>query len=219
MVVNNGRRWVPAHLSRAAIVAVAVTATVSLTLTGCSGGSDHKSSGASSATSKVTNQNTGGVAGPTAATTPVPAPTPGNITSEVPSGVIKTAAPVSLNATADFGGSVTGKLAKVESITATAKLPGEVAGPAVRITVEIDNGSASTIDLRLTTVNVTTSGGVPGVPITGNGTNVFTGSLAPGKSAQGIYVLSVPTANRNPITVSVSYSTSANVLLFVGSAQ
>ena len=213
MFATNGRR----RVVRVATVVGAAVVYATL-VSGCS--SSHRTSSASgSVATKVTDQNVASVAGPTPATTPVAAPTPGNITSEVPSVVDETAAPVALSATADFGGGVTGKIVKLESINASARLPGEVAGPALRITFSVTNGSASTIDLRLVTVNVTNSVGTPAVPISGNGTNLFTGTLGAGKSAQGIYVLSLATQNRNPVTISVSYSSSAKVVLFTGNAN
>jgi len=46
----------------------------------------------------------------------------------------------------------------------------------------------------------------------------LTGELAPGAQAAGVYVFRVSTAGRNPITIFVSNSDSAEVVSFVGDA-
>ncbi len=100
---------------------------------------------------------------------------------------------------------------------ATAQLPGEVAGPAVAVTVEVSNGSAQPIGLDSVTVTLTDSDGNPGSPLSTDPAKPLAGVLAPGTQQSGSYVFSVPNDTRDPLAVSVSYSTGTPTVLFKGS--
>ncbi|SDO31401.1 hypothetical protein SAMN04515671_0527 [Nakamurella panacisegetis] len=156
---------------------------------------------------------------PKPATTPVPPPTAGNIDQTVASVPVTTAKAVPLTRSANFGGKVSASIVGVNGITAEARGPGEIAGPAVAVTVEIENKSARSIDLSRVTVNVTNSKGNPASPLSGPPTAPFSGTLKPGGQSQGTYVFSVGAGQRSPIGISVSYSTDAPVLMFVGNAS
>jgi hypothetical protein len=104
-------------------------------------------------------------------------------------------------------------------MTAKALGPGEVAGPAVAVTLQIRNGSGKRIDLSATSVELADSTGAPGLSMTDDPANPFSDELEPGATATGTYVFRIPTSNRKPITVSVRYSTEAPIVLFVGDAK
>lgn len=154
--------------------------------------------------------------------TPVPVSTAGpiepagNIDQIVPEAPVTTAPAVALTDTADFGGRVTARISQVSAIQANATLPGEVAGPAVAVTVEVANGSAAAIGLDTVTVTAQDAAGNPATSISADPAAALTGSLDPGATASGTYVFTVPTDQRNPITVTVNYSTGAPTLVFSG---
>lgn len=224
--VNGMEHRRTSHLPRGTRVAVLAPASLLLmfTASACtSGGPSASSAGSTAASTAVASTPSGKpptkAVGPSMAKTTVAPPSRGSVKSTVSSRPVPSAPKVPLSGVADFGGKVTSRMASVRSINATAHIPGEVAGPAVALTVQMDNGSDRSIDLGTVTVNVYTAAGTPGIPLTENGSSLFSGSLPAGRSAQGTYVFSLPTARRNPITVTIRYSTDAPLVTFVGTAK
>jgi hypothetical protein len=152
----------------------------------------------------------------TAVSTSGPADPAGNVDEIVPAVDETFAPPVGLTDTADFGGQVTARFTSVEAVQAAARLPGEVSGPAVRVSIEIDNGSADTIGVDTVTVTMTDAAGNPASSITADDATPFNGVVLPGEAANGTYLFTVPADQRNPVTVTVSYSTAAPTLVFTG---
>ena len=158
--------------------------------------------------------------------TDLPAPAPvstagpiapaGNIDQIVPEAPVTTAPAVGLTDTADFGDRVTARITQVAAVQATATLPGEVSGPAVAVTVEITNSSAETVGLDSVTLTLTDAAGNPASPIAADPSTPLSGVLAAGAAATGTYVFTVPADQRNPVTVTVSYSSGAPTLVFSG---
>ncbi len=154
-----------------------------------------------------------------AATTEVPAPGgPGNIQDSVPTVAATSNPPVALDAAGDYGNGVTVALTSIESVTTEAQLPGEIAGPGVRLEVTITNGSAAPIDVSSVIVDLQDAAGTPALPMS-SGATPFTGSIDAGAAASGVYVFSAPAAYTNPATISVSYSADAPVVVFTGDAK
>ena len=90
---------------------------------------------------------------------------------------MKTKEPVPLNKTADFGTGLTVKVSDIDSVKGVAKVPGEIAGPALKLTVVADNNSKAAIDLRSVVVFVTYSQKhTPAIKLS-NGTRPLEGSL------------------------------------------
>lgn len=127
--------------------------------------------------------------------------------------------PVKLDKPSDAGGGVAVRIKKVTSIKAKAQLPGEVAGPAVSLTLVVDNGSAKSVDLGSVVVTLLGSDQAPGIEMTAAPADPFSGTLKPGKSATGVYVFTVDKARRDPISVNVTLNGEAPVLLFKGNAE
>jgi hypothetical protein len=126
---------------------------------------------------------------------------------------------VPLTGTADFGGKVTASLVSVAGIKGEARGPGEIAGPAVAVTIKIRNDSSKALDLSAVTVNITNSKGDPGSPLSGSPASPFYGVLKPGDQSQGTYVFSVGAGQRKPVSISVSYTIDAPVVVFTGNAS
>ncbi|MCU1659116.1 MAG: hypothetical protein QOD31_3201 [Pseudonocardiales bacterium] len=93
-----------------------------------------------------------------------------------------------------------------------------MSGPALELGVRIDNGSAHALDLGNVIVALQDSAGAPADPMSASPAHPFRGTLAAHSHATGIYVFTIPTASRKPVTVSVSYTTAAPVVVFVGNA-
>jgi len=155
----------------------------------------------------------------TRATTPVPAPGGGNVNQTVPVVPVTTKAPVSLSVAASYGTGVTARMVKIDNIKTVAQLPGEIAGPGVALTVEITNSSTRVVELNSVVVDLIDVRGVPAIPMTAAPASPFAGSVAPGKSATGVYVFTLGSTYRDPGNISVSYSIGAPIVLFAGNVK
>jgi hypothetical protein len=137
----------------------------------------------------------------------------------VPSRPERTTKAVRLDQANPAGGGVTVTIAGVKAITAEARMPGEVAGPAVSLQVRIRNGSARPLDVGSVVVTVTDSADAPGVEMSAPPAQPFRGTIAAGASANATYVFAVGAQRRNPIRVNVTLRGGAPVLLFTGDAR
>jgi len=156
---------------------------------------------------------------PPPANTPVPAPGGGDVNQTVPEGELTTQAPVELNQTGDFGNGVTVQLTGIEPITTTAQLPGEVAGPGLKITVLFTNNSTAPISLDTAIVDLSDSIDTPALPMSASPAAPVSGELPAGQTATGVYVFTVPSGFENPATIRVTYTTAAPIVIFVGNPQ
>lgn len=164
---------------------------------------------------------------PTDAAKSTPAP------SDAPTGAPATASPAKPGEMdARFGGVVaqtaevkqdvktpsglTANVVSVESYTATATRPGEVSGPAVKVTLRLTNGTGGAFPLSTATVNAYYgSGATPAAPVAGDtAAKPFTGSLQPGASATAVYVFTVPADEDGAVTVTLSDQAGARLVVF-----
>ena len=144
------------------------------------------------------------------------APTSGDINQVVPNRDLVTNSAVPLDAASDLGGQISARLAEVKAVDAQAKVPGEISGPAVGVTVEISNDSPNAIGLDSVSVDVQGAGGVPTSPITTDPASPLSGVLQPGEKKTGVYVFTMPADARNGASITVLYSADAPVALFAG---
>lgn len=157
---------------------------------------------------------------PPPATTPVPAPTPGGgIDQTVAPQKEVTKKPVKLDKPSDTGEGATVRITSVKAINAKAQLPGEVAGPAVALTVVVKNSSAEPLNIGTVVVSLLDATGAPGNEMSSAPAKPLTGTLASGKTATGVYVFTVGKQRREPISVSVTLTGGAPVLVFEGDAD
>jgi hypothetical protein len=134
-------------------------------------------------------------------------------------GPVETRPPIDLEETADFGTGLAAEVVGMEAVTGEAKVQGEIAGPAVRVTVRATNNSREAISLAQGLVEVTYGQDrSPGVALSGPGVVPFPGSLAPGESATGTFVYGIPLAERGLVQVTVFYSVDAPLVVFEGAA-
>jgi hypothetical protein len=125
---------------------------------------------------------------------------------------------VRLREPADVAGGVA-TISKMEAIEAKAEGIGQIAGPAIRFVVEVQNTSAS--DLNLDTAEVTVEAGVqtlPAIRLDGSGTKLFPGEVEAGKRASGTFVFLVPEDQRGQVRIYLNYAASESVVAFEGAA-
>ena len=147
---------------------------------------------------------------------PPPTPTPTGPTAEVDE--LPPALPeVALDAAAAVGNGIVATLPSIESIEGSAVGPGNIAGPALRVTVRIQNGTAQPVSLDGVAVNMSYGADrTPASPLDDPSRRPFSGMVAPGESGEGVYVFTVPADARDSVTVEVGYQAGAPLLLFTG---
>ena len=198
-----------AGATAAAVVAIALIIATAALLRGGDAGAAPNGSDASSAS-------------PTAPLpSGVPEPSPGKPKSKgsgkaVPAGEVKTKAPVPLESPAGFGTGLKVELADIEATEAEASAPGEISGPALRVTVTATNDGAKQVSLD--TVVVFLSYGADRAPASQFGTlsAPLAGSLKGGATRSGSYVYAVPTDAHGDVRVEVSYTGAAPTVAFEG---
>jgi hypothetical protein len=152
-------------------------------------------------------------------TAPVPAPAAGGIANTVSPGKLSTKAAVAITAPADFGNGVSAAVLSAKLAEAVAVRPGEISGPAVQLSVQVTNASKAVVSLANVTLNAQDAAGTPFVQMYSPPAAPFAGSVTPGAKASATYVYELPSGYRNPLTLSLSYSTTAPVVVFVGEAK
>lgn len=123
---------------------------------------------------------------------------------------------IALTGMGDFGGGVTAKIVRIEPVQASASRPGDVGGPAVAVTVEIDNASSAPISLAGAAVSLSDANAVTAPSVSGAPAAPFAGMIVEGGKAEATYVFVVPADARNPVTVTLGYSPSSPTLVFAG---
>ncbi|WP_072313819.1 hypothetical protein [Agrococcus sp. Marseille-P2731] len=95
-------------------------------------------------------------------------------------------------------------LALVEQVEGEALAPGEIAGPAIRLTIEVVNDTDAAIDAGLIAVNTYFGAErAPGNSLMQPGGDPFAGSIAPGQSARGVYLFEAADAALADVLVGV----------------
>ncbi|WP_337002644.1 MULTISPECIES: hypothetical protein [unclassified Microbacterium] len=173
----------------------------------------------------VVTSNSSGTAGPTTSPSASPSapaqsgeptdqPTPDP--SETP-GTLPELAPVAPGEPSDNGEGLVAQITAMKSVQGEAVQAGEIAGPAVQFTLKLTNGTGEAIDLGFIAVNayigeaMTPAGG-----LVKPGAAPFEGTLAPGKSAEGVYVYSIPENQRDDVTLTVDYRAGQPAFVFRG---
>lgn len=179
----------------------------------------------------------GGVPGPTPTPAPTSSTTPtaGQATSPVPEPSLAsptatgtptveptrkpTVVKTGLGDEAEASPGVTASVVSVEAVSGDARGPGEVAGPALRVTIDVKNGTGKSIRTELGLINVYSGKDRnPAGLLSGPGAKPFPDQIPAGGSGTGTSVFNVPLDDRDLIEVEFSYSTDAAVVIFKGSA-
>ena len=127
---------------------------------------------------------------------------------------------VPLDQPAAVGNGITAVVSSLEAIEGTARGPGNVAGPALRATVRITNGTPDPVSLDAVVVDLATGPDLtPASPLDDPSERPFFGTAAPGETVEGVSVFTVPADDREAVTLSVGYQAGAPFLVFTGSAD
>ena len=159
---------------------------------------------------------------PSASATPQGDPSPDPSTAPTPTATVDprfgapVAQTVSKDATGDLGNTVSAKITRITSITATGTQAGEVSGPASQVELTITNGTSSEISLAGVTVNAYYGSAMPPAsPIESRQAGTaFRGTLAAAKTATASYVFSVPKDQQASLVVTVSREAGAPIVVF-----
>jgi hypothetical protein len=193
-----------------AILAAAVVAAIVVVVLVVRSGDDLDPAARSGASSTATSSAAASASPTASAFSPAPGPTDAN---EPPPAL----PPVALDARSEVGNGVVATLPSIDQIQGTAQGPGNIAGPAIRVTVRIENGTAAPVSLEGVAVNMYFGAELtPASPLEDPSRKDFFGTVAPGKSAEGVYVFSVPSDARDSVTVEVGYAAGAPLLMFTG---
>jgi hypothetical protein len=145
--------------------------------------------------------------------TPEPAG-PTEDASELPASL----APVGFDQQAAVGDGIVADVVTMESIDGTAVGPGNIAGPALRVTIRITNGTTGPVSLDGVAVDLAHGEEqLPASPLDDPSVVLFSGSLQPSESREGVYVFTVPADDRELLTLSVGYQAGAPFMVFIGS--
>ncbi|MCU1614063.1 MAG: uncharacterized protein JWO98_1603 [Frankiales bacterium] len=183
------------------------------------GGHDSATAGSSSSagsSSAAVTAATGASAPSTAASAGPTSTAPGRNPNDPPPSLPA----VALDHPAAVGNGITARIVSTEAIQGSATGPGNTNGPALRFTVRITNGTTRPVSLDGVAVNLAYgSRATPASPLDDPSQMPFHGIVAPGKSADGVYVFSIAVKDRASVTLTVGYRAGAPILVFTGPAR
>lgn len=217
-VAARTRRRMPWIIGAAAVVIALVLGIGFATGWGAGGqGADEPGTGASASPSsgapKPTPSSTGGAVDPT---DPAETEEPETEPSASPR---ETLAPVPLDQPVAPAEGVNVTLSSIRPIAGEASVPGEVAGPALEITVHVENAGSGAAVTDTLVVNVYYGDQRTPANILVNPRKDLPLSIDAGDSADGLYAFSVPEAERGRIVVEVDLSVDLPVVLFEGAVS
>lgn len=129
----------------------------------------------------------------------------------------ETLAPRPFDAEATPQPGVTVTVPSVEKVTGEANVPGEVGGPALRFTVELDNGTGKTLDLRTVVVNAYYGPDrTPAAPLLKPGGKAFEPEAGVDDAARGAFVFTVPPEFQDDVELEVDPGIGKPVIIFTG---
>jgi hypothetical protein len=127
---------------------------------------------------------------------------------------------VGLDEPADLGGGVLVAVVDIESVEGEGQGIGERSGPALRVTVELTNGTGAELLTELALVNLYYGPDLtPSTPLSGPGVEMFPARAEDGATVSGRFVFSVPEDQRDLVIVEFTFSTDAPMAIFAGAVQ
>lgn len=146
-------------------------------------------------------------------------PSPASLTP-VPVEPVRTLPAVAMSEPADFGTGLQLVVTGAESVAGTARGPGEIAGPAVQLSLELRNHSDEPIGLDHVVVSLEHGPArAPASPLAGPPARDFEGVLEPSSTQRATYVYAVPTADHDDLRILASYAGEAPAVALVGAVR
>jgi len=193
-----------------AVIAIAIVIGVVAAQNSASDAGAPTPTGTSGAATSVTTSPTASTPAPSGSETTTPTDAPDADRSTLPA--------VPLDGTAEVPAGPGVRVTSIEAVEGEAVVPGEIAGPALRVTVEVDNTTEDAIDLRTATVTLSYGDPLqPGNPISKPAGAAFPDSVEPGDDASGTFVFEVPKEQRNRVQIAVDLSIDDPIVAFEGS--
>ncbi|GAA4359803.1 hypothetical protein [Angustibacter luteus] len=206
-------------MTRVALATVTGLVVVGGLLAGCSGSDGNPTAGSgtsATASAQPTGSSTtpgGTTSGPSASTSSAP-------TTGVAGSARPTHKAQPLRSTATFGSGVTVHVSSVKAVTVKGRGPGELSGSAVAITLQLHNGTPTTLDLGNAVVTASYGkAATPAVDSSSPPSKPWTGSVKAGQDASATYVWLVPKSSRGSVELNVSYDPTKPVVLLRGDAS
>jgi hypothetical protein len=112
---------------------------------------------------------------------------------------------------ANFGTGVSAQITGVQSISAVATAPGDIAGPALAISLSLANGSAEVVEVDSVTVTASDATGAPASPVIGDQAQPFSGSMGPGETQNAVYAFRIPADAAAGALIVVSYRAGVSI--------
>ena len=147
---------------------------------------------------------------PPTSTEVVPAPADGAIL-ELP--------PVAVGETVDAGGGLTAEVLDIEASEITGGVPGDIAGPAVAVTVEVANGGTAAADIAFVVVSVAYGDGQEAPGFEGGPADPLVGPIPAGEARRGTYVFGVPGQGTGTLKVRVGTDPARPLAVFTADAS
>lgn len=199
-----------------ACVAVAVLVAVGVLYGVSSQSGSSPSTGGSSAPSP-TSPSASSTPGETAET-PDPAQAEG--TTALPSAERVTLAPAPIDQAVEPTDTVAVAIPSIEAVQGEAVAPGEVSGPALRITVRVTNNGAASLPLSSAVVNLYLGTEQLGAnPVSQPSGQPFPAELGPGASADGIFVFEAAEDQRSLTRIEVDLDLATPIVIFEGATS
>lgn len=217
---TRGRRGRITGAVAALVVAGAAVAVIVTTTGGDEGATparaDAPTTSASPSSAAKTSSAEPATTEPTTAAPPAAAPPSGAV--DPVTGRPPEQPPVALDAPASVAGEVTARLTSIEAIQGDAGVGvGEVDGPALRVGVELTNGTAAELSLAGVAVELYSGAELtPAPPLSDPSRQPFQGAVAAGGTATAVYVFRVPVDDRDVISVLVEHQPGAPFMVFRG---
>lgn len=111
------------------------------------------------------------------------------------------------------------QVTKIKAFTAKAETPGEITGPALAVSVRLENKTKKPINVDSAIVTLTETDGNPAQPTTSDPYKPFSGEVSIGDSRTGTYVFLIPKKDRKKLTLAVEYRAGQSIAEFVGNAS
>ena len=125
--------------------------------------------------------------------------------------------PIPLDEPADVAPGLVATITKVEAVEGTARGPGEVAGPSLRVTVTMTNSTSAVVSLRTTVISCYFGADrTPAPELREPGGSPLPASLAADSAVDGVYIFTVPADQRGNVTLLVDYSVDVDPVIFQG---
>lgn len=173
--------------------------------------------GPTSTASPTPLMSAGGTPATPAPATPAPDPGASEDPGASDSPIAPELTPVAPTQPAVGEDATTVSLALIEAVEGEAVAPGETSGPAIRVTVRIENTSAEPLDTAYVAVNAYVGADrAPAPGLNHPGGTPFEGAIEPGGSAEGVYLFTVSEESRSDVLIGVDYRPGQPTITFRG---